>query len=125
MSVPLPGPHPVVLIVDDEALVRELFKEILQSCGYHVLTSCNGKQALRQLEQTSVDLLITDLVMPEQEGLETIAQVRKRFPRTKILVVSGYAEYFKVATLSGAQECLLKPVQPALLREKVLQFIAR
>jgi len=115
--------RPVVLIVDDESIVLALFKDILKSCGCEVLTGRNGKHALKQLEQSSVDLLITDLVMPEQEGLETIAYVRKKFPHIKILVVSGYAEYFKVATLCGANECLLKPVDVTLLREKALQLI--
>ncbi len=78
---------------------------------------------MNRLRQSAVQLLVTDLVMPEQEGLETIVAVKKEFPRVKILVVSGYPEYFKTALLCGALACLLKPVEPACLLKKVMEMV--
>ncbi len=84
-------------------------KIFFENGGYTVLTASRGRDGINQLRQSTVQLLVTDLVMPEQEGLETIVAVRKEFPRVKILVVSGYPEYFKTALLCGARACLVSP----------------
>lgn len=83
-----------VLVVDDEQAMVELLQEILSSRGYHVLTANNGVEALKVLEKQSkpVDLIITDVIMPEMDGYQLAAQVYKQYPQTKIQMVSGFAD---------------------------------
>jgi DNA-binding NtrC family response regulator len=115
---------PTILLVEDDLDLQSLFTAVLASQGYNVLAANNGKEAMTLLRNNEVGLLITDLVMSEQEGLETIIGARKEFPKLKILVVSGYAEYFKAAILCGAYDCMEKPVEPHVLRNKVRAMVA-
>jgi len=117
---------PSILIVDDEAPVRELFRDVLEEAGYLVREAPEGKTALKMLEQEASDLLITDLVMPEREGIETIMDVRRLFPATRIISVSGAfgGRYLQMAKLLGAQRVLQKPVRPPELLEAVRQVLA-
>jgi CheY-like chemotaxis protein len=100
-----------ILVVDDEADVRELLSEILEECGYQVFQAEDGKDALRCLHARQMDLIITDLIMPEQEGLETISRMRMEMPEMKIIAMSGSFEpsYLRVARLLGADRTLQKP----------------
>src|ERR1035438_7211794 len=111
---------PCVLVADDEPNVRDLIQEILEDAGYQVLTASDGEQAIQFLRRRSVDLFIVDLVMPEQEGIETISLVRQTWPEQKILAISGSGSLFlRVARLIGAQETLQKPFTVDALVEKV------
>jgi len=114
-----------ILIVDDEEGIRDLFRDVLEAAGYQIVCCVHGKAALEELAKQPFDLLITDLVMPGVEGIETIKTVRKRFPELKIVATSGYAggEYLKIARLMGATETLPKPVNPTDLCHKVAVLI--
>jgi YesN/AraC family two-component response regulator len=114
---------PTIVIVDDDVVLQGLFTLILGSLGYNILTGCNGREGVQHLRKNDVSLLVTDLVMPNQEGLETIIGVRREFPKLKILVVSGYSEYFRTAILCGACDCLLKPVDPNILQKRVMEIV--
>jgi DNA-binding response OmpR family regulator len=117
-------PAPCILVADDEPDVRDLIREILQESGFEVVTASNGQQAMERLESLPIDLLIVDLVMPEQEGLETIRMLRKRRPEVKILAISGSgALYLRVARLLGAQTTLQKPFTVDALVEKVTALL--
>jgi CheY-like chemotaxis protein len=122
---PKPKQLKTILILDDEEGIRELFRETLEGAGYETFLTASGKDALRQLNQRPVDLLITDLVMPGQEGIETIVAVRKDFPTLQILAISGFGggSHLKAAQMLGANETLPKPVDIALLRDTVKQMI--
>jgi PAS domain S-box-containing protein len=102
-----------ILVADDDQEIRALLRSILEDEGYRVLTAENGKQAIAILKDTSIDLLVTDLVMPEQEGMETIAQARKRCPNLQILAVSGAftGSLLDAASHFGAGAILEKPLQ--------------
>lgn len=78
-----------ILVVDDERDIRDLLKRFLGESGYHVLESPNGRDALDQLRKTKVDLLISDIVMPEADGLEVLQSLRKDFAGLKVIVMSG------------------------------------
>ena len=114
-----------VLIVDDEESVRRFFQRVLRGEGYEVLVARNGKEALELLRHGRPDLVITDLVMPEQDGLEAIRAMRRDNPGVKIVAVSGAfeGEFLRVAQLMGAQATLLKPVSPAQLLNTVRQVL--
>ena len=116
-----------ILILDDEAGIRDLFHEALQEAGYLTVRCANGRDAVCHLRDQQVDLLLTDLVMPDQEGIETIRQVRRDFPHLKILAISGYGErdYLKLARALGAHKTLAKPVQLSELSECVRSMIGR
>ncbi len=115
-----------ILIVDDEPAIRELFSEILREAGYTVETASNGRQAIESLRRSPVDVLITDLVMPEQEGIETILAIRKETVRPKIVAVSGAfgGAYLQSAKALGAHATLLKPVSASQLLETVRGVLA-
>jgi CheY-like chemotaxis protein len=90
------GPNGVrtILIADDEPAVRLLIRGLLETGGYGVLEAGDGNAALRIMENTPVDLLITDLCMPERGGWETILEVHRLGAPSKILVVSGSLDEF-------------------------------
>ncbi|MGH9660699.1 MAG: response regulator [Bryobacteraceae bacterium] len=106
-----------VLVVDDDEQIRNVIQAVLTGAGYQVSLACNGKQALSVVRSMPVDILVTDLIMPEQEGVETIAVVRKEFPEIKIVAISGVAggRYLRVAEFLGAHAVLQKPFEPAKL----------
>jgi CheY-like chemotaxis protein len=103
-----------VLVVDDEEVVRDLFRDVLESAGYEVGQASNGREALAEARAQRFDLVLTDLVMPEQEGIETIRELRAQFPGLKIVAVSGAFEgrLLKVGQKMGADAALAKPVSP-------------
>ena len=78
-----------ILVIDDEEQIRGLIKRIFQSRGHMVITADNGAVGLKMMAQESFDLVITDIFMPEKEGMETIIEIKRDFPTVKILAVSG------------------------------------
>ncbi len=114
-----------ILVVDDEAGIRSLLRHILQGAGYQVLVANDGKQALERAAEADVSVVITDLVMPEREGLETIQLLRRRQPGLKIIAMSGAfrGEFLKVAEMLGAEATLAKPIRPEQLLETVRQVL--
>jgi CheY-like chemotaxis protein len=79
-----------ILIVDDEPAVRETLAEMLEAGSHRVLLAEGGQDALQKLRSNSVDLVFTDLAMPEMDGWETAREIRKRWPEIKIVLVTGY-----------------------------------
>lgn len=112
-----------ILVIDDQPSIQGFFQAVLESCGHIVITSSDGEEAIKRLRQEPIDLIIVDLVMPGKEGLETIALARREFPELKILVVSGFEQYFKVARMLGADETLSKPVKVETIRQKLRELI--
>ena len=118
-------PQPTILVVDDEPDVRELVKDILESGGYRVATAENGRQARDYAQSQKFKLLIIDLIMPEEEGIETIVTMRQERPALRILAISGSSgPYLQVARFLGANESLIKPFSCSELLEKVELLLA-
>lgn len=123
------GPSPdarrqTILVIDDDADLRALMATALGSCGYEVLTSGNGRHAVRTLVERPVDLVITDVFMPEFDGLEVIRAVRDCADHLPILAVSGGSGYvgfdgLSIARLLGADAVLAKPFALAALQRQV------
>lgn len=79
-----------VLVVDDETSIRTLAYELLKSKGYNVLVAESGKEALELLENNNIDLMVSDVVMPNMDGYKLSAKVRESYPKVKIQLISGY-----------------------------------
>ena len=79
-----------ILIIDDEAAVRETLADMLEMMGHRVLLAESGQIALQQLAGNDCDLVFTDLAMPEMDGWETSREIRKRRPEINIVLVTGY-----------------------------------
>lgn len=84
--------HETILVVDDEPGLRDLAQEILAAQGYKVLSAENGEQALTILETKSVDLLLSDVIMPGMDGYQLAAKVREHYPAVKIQLASGFSD---------------------------------
>ncbi|HLJ17063.1 MAG TPA: response regulator [Bryobacteraceae bacterium] len=117
-------PNPAaILIVDDDREVRSVLARMLEVGGYRVFEAANGKEAVTEARKHPVDLLITDLIMPEQEGIETIKLLRREYPGLKIIAISGAfgGDFLMVAGYLGAAETLQKPLR----MDVVLQTVER
>lgn len=119
-------PQKRVLIVDDDVGVRDVLRSMLEAAGYRVALAENGKEAMNALKAEEADLILTDLVMPEQEGIETIKALRQEYPGIRVIAMSGAfgGDYLRIAAYLGAHGTLAKPIQmEALLKlvEEVLR----
>lgn len=88
-------PIPTILVAEDEPNSRLLYRDILEEAGYRVLTVTNGSEALTVLATEPVDLMITDLKMPDMDAIEMLPLVRKDRPTLPIIIVSAYHRLFK------------------------------
>jgi len=105
-----------ILIVDDEDLVRWTARQILELSGHEVGEANNGRQGVQMCRQMTPDLVITDIIMPEQEGIETITQLRAEWPTLKIIAISGGGrvgnmDFLDIAGQMGADRILAKPFE--------------
>ena len=110
-----------ILVVDDEVLVRHTLEVGLRRNGYRVLQAGDGDEALDVLGSIPVDLVVTDLAMPRREGLETIIEIRRRFPHVRVIALSGVfgGLYLEMARQLGGAAALAKPVAIDVLRQTV------
>jgi CheY-like chemotaxis protein len=103
-----------ILVVDDDTQVLDVMSEMLRLEGHNVSIAENGQQAVNQMRDAQFDLVITDLIMPEKEGLETIADIRKNSSELPIIAISGGGrvgpmDYLETARFIGADATLAKP----------------
>lgn len=112
-----------VLVVDDEDQIRQLIRETLSQSGYQVTEARDGKEALRQYRQSPADLVIMDILMPDQDGLESITTLKHEFPNVKIIAITGGSDmigilnFLDVAKMLGAHRTLQKPFDMKTLLE--------
>lgn len=119
-----------VLVIDDDRQVRETLHDVLKNAGYDVEVAVDGNHGLRYRDQHPVDVLITDILMPNKEGIETIAEFRKSYPGTKIIAVSGGGragnmDFLRMAQLLGADRTLEKPISADDLLNVVNDLVQR
>lgn len=113
-----------ILVVDDDTQVRDLLGQILQRAGYEVVLASDGESACELFRKSPTDVIITDMVMPEKAGVETIMELRTDFPEVKIIAISGGGRtgpygYLKLAERFGAERVFSKP----LSKNKILQAV--
>ena len=117
----------VILLAEDEEMVRKLAREVLEMCGYKVLEAANGGAALLICErhQESIDLLITDVIMPEMGGRELATRLSQLRPEMKVLYMSGYTDNAIVhqGVLDEGANFIQKPFSPQTLASKIREVL--
>ncbi len=120
---------PRVLVIDDHAEIREFLRETLEAAGYDVAVAPNGREGLEIQRRQPADLVITDIFMPEQEGLETIEELSRQSPRPKIIAMSGGGrlrtlDYLPAAQEFGADRAIGKPFDYETMLATVREVLA-
>ena len=108
-----------ILLIDDDVELRALLKLTLERAGHSVTEANNGHQGMAYFKESPADLVITDIVMPEQEGIETIYRMQKDYPDLPIIAISAYWQkgqnYLQYAEKLGVSHALKKPIAPEAL----------
>jgi DNA-binding response OmpR family regulator len=118
-----------ILVIDDDLQFNRMICMVLEDAGYAVNSASNGVEGFKLFMQERPDLVITDIYMPEKEGLETIMELRQTDKQIKILVVSGgspdmhMSEMFNMAKIFGADAALLKPFDITIFQQKVKELL--
>jgi len=109
-----------VLLVEDEPFVRGVASEVLRAAGYQVLIAKDANEASRVYDAQfrAVDLLLTDVILPGENGRALAARLRRENPRLKVLLITGYMEQMGQQS-AGVEECLAKPFSVEVLLRKV------
>jgi len=118
-----------ILVIDDDEQIRALLGQILERAGYQVAEASNGSAGLTAFRAQPADLVITDLIMPEQEGIETMLALRREFPNTRVMAISGGGknnsrDYLPIARQLGACCTLAKPFSRQEILHAVQQALA-
>ena len=117
-----------ILIADDQEKIRPMLKSLLEPRGHEVTLAINGREALNQFRPDKIDLVITDILMPDMEGIETIRELRKVDADLKIIAMSGggtigATEYLRMAGMFGAKETIEKPFNVRDMLDIVLECL--
>ncbi len=114
-----------ILVIDDDVQFRQMLRQMLERAGYEVVDAADGRKGMKLFCAAPADLVITDIVMPEQEGIETIIELKRDFPDIKIVAISGGGridskDYLELAEHFGVTRTFGKPLD----REEFLAAIA-
>jgi len=120
----------LILLIDDDSKIREVLQQILEHAGHEVMEASDGKEGLSLYRKRPPDLVVTDIVMPKKDGLETITDLRIEFPGSKIIAISGGGRldpklYLELAEGFGADHLLTKPFGHEELLEAVQDLLGR
>jgi CheY-like chemotaxis protein len=118
-----------ILLIDDDDQFRGMLRQVLGKEGHEVVEARNGKDAITLFRGEPTDLVISDIFMPEQEGLQTICDLRREFPDVKIIAISaggsgGSMNFLSAAQMFGAQRALWKPFDLEEFRRTVREVIS-
>ena len=117
-----------ILAIDDDAMVRGMLVATLSSAGHAVVDVDNARGGLQSIRASLPDLVITDIVMPGKDGIETIIELRRDFPKLPVIAMSGQSEfsplYLKMAKQLGAVKILKKPFSMDVLLRAVDEVLA-
>lgn len=113
-----------VLVIEDDPQMRRVLKQIIEDKGHDVVVASNGKEGIKRYRANPFDLVVTDIIMPEKEGLETIIELKRDFPDVKIIAISGGGKidaetYLNMAKDFGVAYTFAKPVE----REELLNAV--
>ena len=116
-----------ILVIDDQKPIRSLFRASLEGDGHEVLEASNGLLGLERYRERAADLIITDMLMPEMNGLEMMLELNRSFPNDKVIAISGSLEStgpLNAATLLGARQTFQKPLDMEELLSAVRYILA-
>jgi len=118
---------PVILLIDDEKPFRAVIKQVLTRAGYDVVEAANGVEGINRFYEQPTDMIITDIIMPEKEGIETIIELKKAHPEVKLIAMSGGGWYgtdidFDMAKKLGART-LDKPFELQELLDVISELL--
>jgi DNA-binding response OmpR family regulator len=118
-----------VLIVEDDADLREMLRDALEKRKFTVITAANGREAIARFRPSVIDLVVTDLLMPEEDGLMVIMKIKELKPSVKMIAISGGGKagpgsYLLMASTLGADHVFSKPFLPSELVQKVREILA-
>ena len=117
-----------ILIIEDDAQIRKMLRRVLEDAGYEVEEAPDGLEGIELYRKKPADLVITDIVMPEKEGLETIIELRREFQDVKIIAISGGGRirpepYLQVAEGFGVEHVFTKPFDIRDLLAAVVKLV--
>ncbi len=117
-----------ILIIEDDEILRDVLAKALEQAGHVVTQAANGQEGVDLFRAAPAELVLTDLVMPVQEGVETIMQLRRQQKDIPIIAMSGGVPnsklYLKIAGGVGAQRILAKPFTPHQLIDAITEVLA-
>ena len=118
-----------ILVIDDDPMVRDTVIQILEDKGHQVVSAEDGRRGVALFRSQRPNLVITDIIMPEQEGIQTILEIRRLEPKAKIIAISGggrmgNADFLAIARRLGADHGLTKPFDPEELTDRVRVCLA-
>lgn len=114
-----------MLVVDDEEKVTQTLKSTFIQQGYNVITAGNGKEANRIIDQNPLDLILLDIEMPEVSGLEVLERVKKTYPDTKVIIITGFGEYEDKARKLKCDAFIKKPFAVSQLKDTVESLLKK
>jgi CheY-like chemotaxis protein len=117
-----------ILIIDDEDQFRSMLRRVLERASYEVVEAQDGNEGIQRCREAPMDLIITDILMPGKEGLETIMDLRREFSQVKIIAISGGGRtgdlnFLELAKRLGAQGTLQKPFGQEELLDAVQEIL--
>jgi len=120
-----PPPKPRILVVDDEPAVRQSLRWQLEGAGYAVVEAPDGRGIVALVTRERIALVVTDILMPNREGMETIAELRRACPTVPIIAISARGQqYLDAACGLGACHAFAKPFESAVFVQTVAQVLA-
>lgn len=117
-----------ILIIDDDVVFRQMLRTMLERAEYEIIEAADGREGMRLFREAPVDLVITDILMPEQDGVETVIQLRREFADVGIIAISGGGqigskEYLKVAEGFGVTHTFSKPLDRKRLLKAIQELL--
>ena len=112
-----------ILVIDDSEIDRIILEEILKQAGYEVVMAADGKEGLKIFYSQPIDLIITDMIMPEKLGIDVIVEIYEEFPETKIIAISAGDEYGLELDLDMAKKFNVPTISKPFKTEEILDAI--
>ena len=118
-----------VLIVEDDANLRLILQNVVDQAGHTTYVATDGQDALNQVQQEPPDIVVTDIIMPEKEGIELILSLRKEFPEIRIIAISGGGQlgadhYLDMAREFGADITIGKPFDKQCFMDAITELLS-
>lgn len=112
-----------MLIVDDEQEIRESLQRHFRYLGYDVDVACDGVDALKKMEEARIDVVLSDIKMPNMDGVMLLERVRREYPMVRMIMMTGYVAQRAILSCMryGAETCIFKPLEDLTLLEEAVE----